>query len=188
MFWIANTGFLFVNCQILGPRIKKIQKTPLFWNIFWSPNTGFLFVKRPNFGSKTGSRSLSKNHICEGILTKTGEMSFYLKQLRDTHESWFEVRYSFLTDDLGGPPPESMVLWPHLRAPWSVFDNFWFSEKFMIWSCFLKKKNIFLVSRHSRSGALKWKTRDFAMVFDQRDEVVGEALHLFWVGKNALWR
>ena len=85
MFWIANTGFLFVNCQILDPRIKKIQKTLLFWNIFWSPNTGFLFVKRPNFGSKTGSWSLSKNHICEGILTKTGEMSFYLKQLRDTH-------------------------------------------------------------------------------------------------------
>ena len=86
MFWIANTGFLFVNCQILDPRIKKIQKTLLFWNIFWSPNTGFLFVKRPNFGSKTGSRSLSKNHICEAILTKTGEMSFYLKQLWDTYE------------------------------------------------------------------------------------------------------
>ena len=85
MFWIANTGFLFVNCQILDPRIKKIKKTLLFWNIFWSPNTGFLFVKRPNFGSKTGSRSLSKNHICEAILTKTSEMSFYLKQLRDTH-------------------------------------------------------------------------------------------------------
>ena len=26
MFWIANTGFLFVNCQILGSRIKKSKK------------------------------------------------------------------------------------------------------------------------------------------------------------------
>ena len=97
MFWIANTGFLFVNCQILGPRIKKIQKTLLFWNIFWSPNTGFLFVKRPNFESKTGSRDMLKNRICEGILTKTGEMSFYLKQLRDIQTSYEHTKFEAST-------------------------------------------------------------------------------------------
>ena len=42
MFWIANTGFLFVNCQI--------------------------------WGSQTGSWCMSKNRICEGILTKADEI------------------------------------------------------------------------------------------------------------------
>ena len=53
-------------------------------------------MKRPNFGSKTGSRSLSKNRICEGILTKTGEMSFYIKQLTVNIHVLTQVRSIFV--------------------------------------------------------------------------------------------
>ena len=34
MFWIANAGFLFVNCQILSPRIKKSKKHYFFGTFF----------------------------------------------------------------------------------------------------------------------------------------------------------
>ena len=58
----------------------------------------------------------------------------------------------------------------------------------MIWRSYPENFIFFRITRQCRSGALKWKTRDFAMVFEQGDEVVGEALHLFWVAQNVICR
>ena len=94
---------------------------------------------------------------------------------------YFELR---IPDDLGGPPWEHGTLTPATEAFWIIFDflkSSWFEED-------ARTFIYFRITRQCRSGALKWKTRDFAMVFEQGDEVVGEALHLFWVAQNVICR
>ena len=102
--------------------------------------------------------------------------------------SWLSILGEGFRNILGDPPLRAMDFdTTVLRAPWRDFDNFWFSEKFVIrsfsnWRFFFRR-----VTWQPRSGALKWKTRGFVMLFDQEDEVVGNALQSLWVAGNVLY-
>ena len=66
-----------------GSRIKKSKKHYFFGTFFDHQIQVFYSWSGQILDPKLVPGTCPKIDICEGILTKTGEMSFYLKQLRD---------------------------------------------------------------------------------------------------------
>ena len=68
-----------------GSQNQKNPKNTTFLEHFLITKYRFSIREAAKFWIQNWFQVLVKNHICEGILTKTGEMSFYLKQLWDTY-------------------------------------------------------------------------------------------------------